>query len=71
MIYHTNKYFKMQHHTVTKFYKTVDIRRKSNSNNTNVNKRNQGELDLGTLYGLIHYSTVMSKRTYPEILKSD
>ena len=27
MIYHTNKYFKMQHHTVTKFYKTVDIRR--------------------------------------------
>ena len=27
MIYHTNKYFKMQHHTVTKFYKTVDIRK--------------------------------------------
>ena len=27
----------------------------------NINKRNQGEIDLGTLYGLIHLSTIMSE----------
>ena len=52
----------MQHHTITTFQKTVDIRRKSNSKNTNINKRNQAGTDLGTLHGLIHPSAVMSKR---------
>ena len=41
----------MQHHTITTSWKTVDIRRKSDSNNKEITKRKQGEIDLETLYG--------------------